>query len=489
MAAVPDCGHAGGPRAALWTLTMAAFLFPFLGSSANVAVPQVARDFQVGATTVSGFVLAFLVASTMMLLPAARLADLHGRRRVFLAGAFLVALTSALCAVSPSFGWLVAARAAQGVGGAMMVATSVAILVALFPPGQRGRVLGINVASVYLGLALGPVLGGLLVREAGWRSLFWFSAAFSLLVVVLARACIRQEWQEARGESLDLAGAVTGALGLGLPTLGLAAWRILPAGPWMVAAGLAFLGAFAWIETRVPQPMLDLRSFARNRLFVLSNLAALVHYGSTFASTYLLSRYFQEVRGLDPGQAGLLLVFAPALQAAFSPLAGRLSDRIAPRWLASGGMGLSAVSLALLAFVDQGSPLPQVAAVLTLQGLGFAFFSSPNTNAVMSSVGPRFYSAASAVLAAMRQAGMTFSLAVVSLVISIHLGDARVTPDQGGPFVQGMAQCFGGFAVLCVAGVFASLARGSRTGEAPVPPAGGAAAATGTTGFRMKEGA
>lgn len=463
-------GPAGGsgPGAALWTLTMASFLFPFLGAASNVAVPEVAREFQVGATTVSGFVISFIVVSSMMLLPAARLADLQGRRRIFLAGAAIVALTSLACGLAQTFGWLVAARAIQGVGGAMMGATSVAILVAVFPADQRGRVLGINVASVYLGLALGPLAGGLMVQQAGWRSLFWFSALFAGLTVLLAWRCIRQEWREARGESFDLAGAGTGALGLGLPTLGIAAWRFHAAGPLLAAAGLAMLPAFVLVETRVRQPMMDIRAFARNRLFLWSNLAALIHYGSTFASTYLLSRYLQEVRGLDPREAGLLLVFAPAVQALFSPLAGRLSDRVSPRWLASGGMGLSAISLALLAGVGTGSSLAGVAAVLTLQGLGFALFSSPNTNAVMSSVDRRLYSMASAVLASMRQAGMTFSLAVVTLVLSVHLGDAPVTQEQGGAFVRGMGQSFGGFALLCVAGVFASLARGrGRAGDPP----------------------
>lgn len=451
------------PEAALWTLTMAAFLFPFLGAAANMAVPEVAREFHAGATTVSGFVLAYIVVSSMMLLPAARLADLQGRRRVFLVGASVVALTSVLCAWAPTFGWLLAARAIQGIGGAMMVANSVAILVALFPADQRGRVLGINVASVYLGLALGPLLGGAMVHQTGWRSLFWFSAAFAGLTVALAARCIRQEWREAQGESFDGIGAVTGALGLGLPTLGLAVWKFHEWGPWMVGLGLGMLLVFAVVETRTRQPMIDLVALARNRLFVLSNLAALIHYGSTFASTYLLSRYLQEVRGLDAREAGILLVFAPAVQALFSPVAGRLSDRVAPRWLASAGMGLSALSLALLAGVATDSPLGWVAAVLTLQGFGFALFSSPNTNAVMSSVDRRFYSTASAVLASMRQAGMTFSLAVVTLVLSVHLGDAPVTPAQGALFVRGMGQSFAGFAVLCVIGVLASLARGRRT--------------------------
>ena len=320
--------------------------------------------------------------------------------------------------------------------------------------------LGINVASVYLGLALGPLLGGVLVQHGGWRVLFWFSAAFSALTVLLAWRCIRTEWREAQGESFDVIGAVTGALGLGLPTLGMAVWKFHVAGPLLVAAGLGMLLAWVRVETRVPQPMMDLAAFARNRLFLLSNLAALIHYGSTFASTYLLSRYLQEVRGLAPRETGLLLVFAPAVQALFSPLAGRLSDRVSPRWLASGGMGLSAVSLGLLTRVGLDSSLAGVAAVLTLQGLGFALFSSPNTNAVMSSVSRRLYSMASAVLASMRQAGMTFSLAMVTLVLAVHLGDAPVTPDRGSAFVRGMGECFGGFALLCVAGVFASLARG-----------------------------
>jgi MFS family permease len=236
-------------------------------------------------------------------------------------------------------------------------------------------------------------------------------------------------------------------------------------GAGLVALGVASLAAFVAWERRAAHPLVDMALFVRNRVFAFSNLAALINYAATFAVGFLLSLYFQSVRGLTAQATGGLLTAQPLVMAALSPFAGRLSDRVDPRVVASSGMGTIAVGLALLALVGPATPAAFVVACLVLLGAGFGLFSSPNTNAVMGSVEKRSYGVASATLATMRLVGQMLSMGVASLVLAVFVGPEVVGPGRAADFVAGMRAAFALYALLCVAGVFASLARG-RSGTA-----------------------
>lgn len=256
-----------------------------------------------------------------------------------------------------------------------------------------------------------------------------------------------------------MGGALLQAAGLALLMLGLAR---LPAasGAGIVALGLAALLAFIAWERRAADPLLDVALFARNRVFAFSNLAALINYAATFAVGFLLSLYFQTVRGLGAQATGALLAAQPLVQAGLSPFAGRLSDRVDPRLVASSGMGLIAVGLALLALVGEATPAALVIVCLVLLGAGFGLFSSPNTNAVMGSVEPRSFGVAAATLAVARLLGQVLSMGLATLVLAWHLGHTTAGTGPAAGFVSGMRTAFGLYAGLCVVGVFASLARG-----------------------------
>jgi len=200
--------------------------------------------------------------------------------------------------------------------------------------------------------------------------------------------------------------------------------------------------------------------FRKNRTFTFSNLAALINYSATFAVAFLISLYLQYVKGLEPQSAGFIMVAMPAVQAIFSPFAGRLSDRIEPRVIASAGMALTTVGLALFTLLDGETPLEFIIGTLILLGFGFALFSSPNTNAVMSSASKRDYGVASAILATMRQVGMVFSMGVAMLMFSLYIGKVQIIPEHYLLFLQSMKTSFIIFAILCFGGIFASLARG-----------------------------
>jgi EmrB/QacA subfamily drug resistance transporter len=439
--------------------TLAAFLTPFTGSATNVALPAIGREMRLDAVALSWVATAYLLSAAVFLVPFGKLADIHGRKRVFVGGLAVYAATSVVCAAASSFPVLVAGRVAQGLGGGMVFGTSVALVTSIFPPGRRGFALGVNVAAVYLGLSLGPPLGGVLTQQLGWRSVFLANVVLGAVAAALAGRGIAGEWRETPDDRLDGTGTVLYGLGLSALMYGLGR---LPsaAGASLVGFGVATLAGFVAWERRAAHPLLDMALFAGNRVFAFSNLAALINYAATFAVGFLLSLYLQSVRGLGAQAAGGLLAAQPLVMAALSPFAGRLSDRVDPRVVASSGMGLIAIGLGLLALVGPATPVAFLVACLVLLGAGFGLFSSPNTNAVMGSVEKRSYGVASATLATMRLVGQMLSMGMASLVLALFVGREAVGPEQAARFVAGMRAAFVLFALLCVAGVFASLARG-----------------------------
>jgi len=455
-------------RVAVLVATCSSFLTPFMGSSLNIALPSIGREFSIGALVLGWISTAYLLASAMFLVPFGKLADLRGRKRIFVWGLVVYGIGSLLSGLAPSVGALFAARVVQGVGGAMIFGTGVAILTSVFPPQERGRVLGLNVAAVYVGLSVGPFLGGVLTQQWGWRSIFYLNVPLAALTAALAAWKLRGEWRAGNGEGFDWAGSVL--YGLGLVALIYGFSRLPSAlGAALTLAGILVLALFALWEGRARAPILELGLFRRNPAFTFSNLAALINYSATFAVGFLLSLYLQSVRGVNPQQAGLILLAQPVVQALFSPLAGWASDRVEPRIVASTGMGLTVVGLALLYPLAPSTAIPYVVGVLALLGLGFALFSSPNTNAVMSSVDRSHYGVASATLATMRLTGQMLSMGIVMLIFALFMGGTAVTPQTAPRFLTSVRAAFSVFVVLCFLGVFASLARGNiRAQSAPL---------------------
>lgn len=444
----------------LLVCTMAAFATPFMGSSLNLAIPAIGRELEGNLVQLNWVVTSFLLASASLLLPFGRLADLSGRRRVFQWGLGLFAVSSLLCGLAPSIGVLLVFRCLQGMGGAMMFATGMAIVTASFPVHMRGRVLGINSATVYIGLALGPVLGGFLTHWLGWRSIFLLIGLLVLLLVFAARRWIPDDSRHLDIDHYDIIGAVLITLSLVLITYGSSNLTRSTAGPWILAVGIAGLFLFVWQEMKVPYPILDLKLVAGNRVFAFSNLAAFINYCATYAVNYLLSLYMQMVRGFNPQEAGSILLVQPVVMALISPLAGRLSDRISPRLLASTGMGVTAAGMAMLATVSVNTSINIIIVYLILLGLGFGLFASPNNNAVMSSVEKRFYGIASSTLGTMRLVGQAFSMAIVNFVFAHFLGYIKITPAMAKGLMTSNHIAFMIFAGLCILGIPASLARG-----------------------------
>lgn len=446
-------------RAVLFATTLGSFITPFMSSSINVALPPMAKEFAMDVIIMNWVTMSFLLTAAAFLLPFGRVADIYGRKKIFSYGLIVYTVFSFLSATSTSPILIILYRAFQGTGGAMIFATAAAILSTVFPFGERGKVLGINAASIYLGLSLGPSLGGLMTQNLGWRSLFLLNALIALITILIVFWKLDGEWAEAKGEKFDLIGSTTYGLALIVMMYGIS---LLPYESGLLLTGLGVLGLATFVvwESKMKSPVLNISLFRKDITFTFSNLAALINYSATFAVGYLLSLYLQNVKGLSPQDAGIILLVQPAVMAIFSPVAGRLSDKIEPRILASVGMALTAVSLFLFTSLDEQTSISFVAANLLLIGLGFGLFSSPNTNAVMSSVEKRFYGVASATLATMRSVGQMLSVGIVTTVFTVYMGRVQITPEYYSVFLKSVNLMFIIFSALCFAGIFASLARG-----------------------------
>ena len=446
-------------RAALLVATLTSFLTPFMGSSVNIALPSIGREFAMDAVLLGWVATAYLLSAAMFLVPFGRIADIYGRKRIFTYGILTFAFSSLLSAIAPTAVFLVCCRVLQGIGSAMIFGTGIAILTSVFPAGERGKVLGINVAAVYSGLSLGPFMGGFLTQQLGWRSIFFLNVPLSLIIVAVTVWKLKGEWAGAKGEKFDLSGSVIYALSLPAMMYG---FTLLPAmsGVWLILIGLLGLVAFIRWETGRESPVLDINLFKGNTVFAFSSLAALINYAATFGVGFLMSLYLQYTKGLTPQQAGTILICQPIVMALCSPIAGRLSDRVEPRVVASIGMGFTMVALFLFSFLTQDTSIGFVVVSLIVIGFGLALFSSPNTNAIMSSVEKRSYGVAAATVGTMRLTGQMLSMGIAMLVFAVYIGRAEITPENYPAFLRSAKTAFTIFTVVCFGGIFASLARG-----------------------------
>jgi len=438
----------------LLSIIVTSFINPFLGAAVNIALPAISADFSLGAVGMSWVSMAFLLSSAVFLVPLGKLADIIGN--------IIIAASSILCALSPSGALLIALRAIQGIGSAMVFGTGIAIITSVYPPKQRGKAIGISVTSVYIGLSLAPFLGGILTQYLGWRSIFYATVPFELLVIWITWRYIKEEWADAKGEKFDLSGSIIYLLSMSAFMFG---FSRLPetSAIILVVAGLLGLLGFGFLEMKVKSPIFNLRLFASNRLFAFSNLAALINYATTFAITFLLSLYLQYILDLSPRDAGMVLVTQPVFMAIVASISGRLSDKYDPRILASMGMGIITGGLIMLTFLSEYSSISYLVVVLAIVGFGFGMFSSPNTNAIMGSVDRKYLGVASATVGTMRLTGQMMSMGIATLILQVFIGNNPISAQYSGEFISSMRTSFMVFVILCIVGLFSSLARGKST--------------------------
>jgi len=338
--------------AILPVVLIAYVMMPIIGQSVNVALPAIGKSLSSNPVTLGWISISLFLSIAVFAVPAGRVADIYGRKKIFLGGTIICTATSFLLVFSDSAAALIVYRLIQGIGGAMILNTGLVIVSSAYPAGRRGKPLGLCMAAIYTGQTLAPFIGGLLTHHLGWRSIFAANVPFGLFVIGVTFWKVKDEWVEAPGGRIDSVGVCIFGTMIVLIIYGLS---ILPStqGLWLFLAGIAFGAVFIKWELKADLPILEMKLFRENRAFSFSLLSAFIFYSGIFAVVFLLSLYLQYTKGLTAQKAGIVLVSQPFFQAVFSPIAGKLVDRVKPRRLALIGMSLATTGMLLLVRPDE----------------------------------------------------------------------------------------------------------------------------------------
>jgi len=447
------------PSATLWVIAAVQFLTPFMFSAIGVALPTIGREFSANAVHLGLVEMAYILGVALFLLPVGRFADIHGRKKIFLSGIILITLATLALSLAPTIKTLILFRFFQGIGASMITSSSFAILTSVYPKEQRGRALGVVVSAVYLGISAGPTLAGLMISYLGWRWIFYSAIPVELAALIFALTRLKGEWADARGERFDWIGSLLYMTSLCGLIVGVLEIRQFQAAGWLAGAGLTGMAIFLFYETQFDSPLLPLKKIMANRIFVYSNLATWLNYAASFGIMFFFSLYLQIIKGMPPKTTGFILILQPLLQAACAPVAGRLADLYRPAHIATAGMILCTFGLAVSTQLSASSSFTMIYTVLILMGLGFGFFSTPNSTAIMASIPPRDYGMASSLMATMRTTGMLTSMTIITLLLGHFLDNQPVTTETGPAFIATMQAAMLLFSLMGLVAIGFSLGR------------------------------
>jgi len=442
-------------------LAASQFAPPFMISGVAVALPALGADLNAGATALSLVETLFLAASVALLLPAGRLGDAADKVALYKLGMVAFAATTILCGLATSTPALLALRFAQGAASAAVQASGPAIIADAVPPERRGRAYGITIGAIYAGLTLGPICAGFLVGHWGWRAVFLVGGAVVLLLLVPVQFMLRASWRRPAPRAVHAPSTVLVTAAMLALVGGAATLREGTAGWGAIALGLALLAAFAFLQRRLEAPLLNVGLLVKNRVLAFALLVQALLYCNAFGAVFLLSLYLQSVLGYDPDIAGEVLAVGTLLMAIIAPAAGALADRTRPGIIASCGVAVALAAAVLAAFLHAGSSLVAVALVLAIQGVGFAFFSSPNMAMVMNAVPRERSSLAAALSATARSLGMVSGMLIVGALVSVNLGHEPVGADPA-RYIATMRTAFWVLAAVTAVALAVSLSRVRR---------------------------
>ncbi|MCI0476918.1 MAG: MFS transporter [Anaerolineales bacterium] len=433
-----------------------AFMSAIGVSVINIVLPVVSTDFGVDVSTIEWVITVYLLIVSGLLLSFGRLGDLRGHKIVYVSGFVIFLIAAPLCGFAQNAPMLIAARALQAFGAAMVFSNSPAILTKNFPATQRGQVLGLQAMMTYLGLTVGPSLGGWLTMQFSWRAVFFINLPIGLLALWLSARFIPRDAPSEKREPFDLIGAATFMIGLVLLLLALNqghAWGwTSPIVVTMLIAAFVIAAIFLQIEQRVPSPMLDLSLF-RQRLFSAATVSAVANYICIYTVLFLTPFYLIRARGFNPAQAGALLTAQPLLMAISAPLSGTLSDKIGSRLLGTLGMVILALGAFLLSRLDSVSSYAEIAIALAVVGLGTGIFSSPNNSALMGAAPRHRQGIAASVLATARNGGMVLGVGLAGAIF------ATVQTQFGGTIFDAISAGLLAAALVSLGGALTSAVR------------------------------
>jgi EmrB/QacA subfamily drug resistance transporter len=462
-----------------WTLVAVAFgLFMIMldNTIVNVALPSIQRDLGIGISELEWVFNGYALTFGVLMLTGGKLADLFGRRRIFIVGLVVFTVASLLCGLAASAGWLIGARVLQGVGSALMNPATLSIITATFPPRQRGMAIGIWAGVAAMALAIGPLVGGLITQHISWHWIFFINVPVGVIAIVVARLVITETRDTSHEQRLDLPGLLSSGIGLfaltyaliEANTYGWTSGRIL--GLFVLAA--VALAIFVLLELRQRVPMLDLSLF-KNGTFAGANGVMLLVGLAMFGVFFYNSLFIQNIMGYSAVETGATFLPMTGLIILIAPLAGKFSDQIGSRWLMGPGMVLLSISLFIFSRLDAGSNFWDLFPGLIVGGLGMGLVMTPATAAAMGSVAVDKAGVGSAVLNSMRQVGGSLGIAVMGAIVASQAHGAPGTPAAAEGFVRGFHYALEVAAVIALAGAVVAVAtvRKYRQPEAPVPEA------------------
>lgn len=422
-------------RFALIIVCMGSIIVPIGMASVNIAIPDLAADLQANAQMVSWLPTLFILSSVIFMLPAGKLADNYGRKRIYTYGLALNAFSSFLCGLGTSIEWVLFWRFIQGASSSMIFGTGVAIITSVTPTHKRGEALGITAACVYIGLTIAPAIGGWLTELCGWRSVFLFQVPIVIALLLLIHMRLIGEWKNQQKTKYDWWGTAIFALFAASLVYGLS---ILPSllGLALLGVAVVCLALFVVHQSRSRRPLIRVQMFRESRVFSMSLITSLLMYASNFPLVFLMSLYLQYVKELTPSHAGQIILVQALAMAIMAPMSGKLSDRFQSRLVATIGCLIVACGLFVLSLMKSQDSLLYIAVSLMLIGIGFGLFSTPNNNAIMSSAQPHEVGVASASMNLARTIGNLLGMSLVNLMVHYYLGNAQFTQEQTPALIQ-----------------------------------------------------
>ncbi|WP_405274765.1 MFS transporter [Methanobrevibacter sp.] len=431
------------------------FFAVFLSAGIVLGVPAIASEFGMNNIFQNWIITLNALVIAIFTLPAGQISGKYGVKKSLIIGVTIYLLSSIGACMSFSTESFLIFRVFQGIGIAFSNVSAMAMVVQAVKPQNRGKALGFTVTGVYLAGSLSPVFCGFLVHNFGWRTMFYFVIPFLMLCIVLMIFKIPQEWKTYEGSRIDSLGYLIYGIGITLFIYGFT--NLMNSfGAISIFIGSILLIVFGYYELRIDSPAFNMNLF-KNMKFTSSNVAALCSYLAIASITTILNYHFQYVRGWNAQMSGLILIITPIIMALIAPNSGKLSDKIHPQKLAAIGMSIATITLMILIFLDVNTPLYLIVIAMILQGIGMGLFTTPNTNAIMSSVPPNETPNASAAQSAMRTMGQTISMGLLTLVFAWIMGNLKLSSEYAGLIVQSSQLVCIICTIICIIAIFASL--------------------------------
>ena len=434
---------------------ISSFFTVFVLNGVILAVPEIAKEFGMSNLTQNWTLTIFTLVGTMLTIPAGQIAGKYGfKRTLSIANSiFLIGLIGSIIAFSTET--FLISRIVQAIGIAFVNVCEIAIITLSISKESRGKALGIIITGVYLGTSASPVICGFLVHSFGWRSIFIFSIIFIALCVILLKMKITPEWKTNENDKIDRIGSVLYMVGISLLIYGFSA-LITTTGKISLVMGIIILVIYFSYELKQKSPVFDVNLF-RTKAFTAYNLAGMFGYFAAMVFTTLINYHFQYVKGFNPELTGFILIVSPIVMSITAPYAGKLSDKMHPQKIATVGMVITTFSMIILSFLDKNTPLYIIILAMALQAFGTGLFSSPNLNAVMSSVDEKDAAFASAGQLATRAIGQSMSLGLLTLVFSWIMGNLELSPIYSNMIVQSSQIIFAVCSIACVFAIITSI--------------------------------